>query len=334
MEHHAPHVASVFEGYYSKFDLPSGAHLALIVCQVKTASVRPYMVSFNYVPRDAHKYFQRQVWAERIDMVKFGEDNAFGLEIPGVGFARWHADSTTEYSFDHPDFSFHGRTTTRTPWSSVTETPESWLVNLPLPLHWHVNSLASRCDFDMGIPGYTLPPEDRSGKAVVHDEKNWAHSFPSAHMWLQAHDGARGLCCAGGQILGMEAFLLGYRCEGLEIDFRPPFATRIFGASPFMSFKPDWESRSFELSVQSFRQKIIVKAEAPKGSFFPLSAPFPESHRDNYLGQSFQAKMEVKIFKSTWLGPWQLVRTDVFEGASLEFGGGYYPPRGTDQRLN
>ncbi|KAI7559089.1 hypothetical protein KC316_g13186, partial [Hortaea werneckii] len=88
MEHNAPHKNSVFEGYYSKFDLPSGAHVALIICQVKTANERPYKVSFSYVPFDAHQYFQKQVWAERIDMVKFSEDNAFGLEVPGVGYAR------------------------------------------------------------------------------------------------------------------------------------------------------------------------------------------------------------------------------------------------------
>ncbi|GAB1739096.1 hypothetical protein NU219Hw_g3852t1 [Hortaea werneckii] len=334
MEHNAPHKNSVFEGYYSKFDLPSGAHVALIICQVKTAKERPYKVSFTYVPYDAHQYFQKQVWAERIDMVKFSEDNAFGLEVPGVGYARWHADSTTEYSFDAPEFSFHGKTTTRTPWSSYTDTPESWLVNLPLPLHWHVQSLASKCEFDMSIPGYNLPPADRSGVANVHQEKNWAQSFPSAHMWLQARDGDRGFCCAGGQILGMEAFLLGYRSRDLNLDFRPPFATRIGGFSPFMSYTTDWDNRSFELSIQSFRQKIVVKAQAPKGTFFNLSAPFPESHRENYLGQSFRATFDIEIFESSWFGAWQLVRKDSFENASLEFGGGYYPPHGTEQRLN
>ena len=153
-------------------------------------------------------------------------------------------------------------------------------------------------------------------------------------MWLQAREGDRGFCCAGGQILGMEAFLLGYRSKDLNIDFRPPFATRVAGMSPFMSYSSDWDSRSFELSIQSFRQKIMVKAAAPKGSFFSLSAPFPESHRENYLGQSFQAHFEVRVFESTFFGPWKLVREVAFHGASLEFGGGYYPPRGTEQRFN
>lgn len=333
MEHHAPHSSSVFEGYYSKFDLPSGAHLALIVCKVKSAKERPDMVSFNYVPAgNAHKTFQKEVWVDRLDMVTFGKDNDFGLEIPGMGYARWHADSTTEYSFEHPDFSFHGKTTTRTPWSSGTETPEALLVNLPLPLHWHVQSLASECDFDMKIPGYDLPASDQSGKAVVHQEKNWAQSFPAAHMWLQARNGDRSFCAAGGQILGMEAFLLGYRSKDLNIDFRPPFAVRLAGLSPFMSYTSNWEDRSFELSVQSFRQKITLKAKAPKGSFFSLSAPFPEGHRPNFLAQSFEATFEVKIYESGWFGPWKLVQEDKFDGASLEYGAGYYPPRGSEER--
>jgi hypothetical protein len=169
---------------------------------------------------------------------------------------------------------------------------------------------------------------------MVHDEKNWANSFPSAHMWLQARDPDRGFCCAGGQILGMEAFLLGYRSKNLNLDFRPLFAMRFAGMSPFMSYETDWEGKRFELSVQSFRQKLTVKASAPVGSFFSLSSPFPDGHRENFLGQSFQARIEVKVYESGWFGPWRLVREDVFDNGSLEFGGGYYPPAGSSVRFH
>ncbi|KAK3070435.1 hypothetical protein LTR53_010477 [Teratosphaeriaceae sp. CCFEE 6253] len=339
MEHNAPHKGATFEGYYSKFDLPSGAHLAIIICQVKGARQKPYMLSFTYVPAtdDATAVFQREIWADEMHMVTLSQDDhAFGLEVPGVGYARWGADSVTEYRFEHDAFTFHGKTTTRTPWSSGTETPEGLLVHLPLPMHWHVHSLASDCDFKLDIPSYHLPTADRSGTATVHQEKNWATSFPAAHIWLQARDHAhgRGFCCAGGQILGLEAFLLGYRSADLNIDFRPPFATRLAGLSPFMSYTTDWEARKFELSVQSFRQKVTLTATAPKGSFFALSSPFPEGHRENFLAQSFRARLEVKIYESGWFGPWRLVREEVFEGASLEFGGGYYPPAGSSQRIH
>lgn len=334
MEHNAPHKRSAFEGYYSKFDLPSGAHLALIVCKVKNAKFRPNKVSFTYVPQDVSKAFQKELWPDDMKMEVLSPDHAFEITIPNIGFVKWHGNSITEYSIKDSAFTFQGKTTTRTPWSKTANTPESLLVHLPLPLHWHVHSLASECDFSLSISDYSLPVADKSNTAIVHQEKNWAASFPSAHMWLQARNGEKSFCCAGGQILGMEAFLLGYRSKGREVDFRPPFALRFAGLSPFLSYTTDWEDRKFSLSVQSFRQKITVEARAPEGSFFSLSAPFKEGHLPNMLGQSFQATIRVKVWESGWVGSWTLVEEEVFEGGSLEFGAGYYPPRGSDKRFN
>lgn len=186
----------------------------------------------------------------------------------------------------------------------------------------------------MTISDYNLPAEDTSGQAIVHDEKNWATSFPSAHMWLQARDGDSSFCCAGGQILGMEAFLLGYRSKDMNLDFKPPFALRLAGLSPFLSYRESWDDRTFELTVQNFTQKLVIKASAPRQTFFSLTSPFPEGHRENYLGQSFNATFEVKIYESGWLSPWKLVREDTFSHASLEFGGGYYPHAGSKDRFH
>ena len=97
MQHFAPHSGSQFEGYYSKFDLPSGAKLALIVCTVPKAKDKPHMVSFTYVPHDTSKYFQKEVWADELHMVTVSKDNAFELRVPGIGWIRVHADSKTEY---------------------------------------------------------------------------------------------------------------------------------------------------------------------------------------------------------------------------------------------
>jgi len=187
----------------------------------------------------------------------------------------------------------------------------------------------------MAIPSAPdLPSEDRAGTSLVHQEKNWAQSFPKAHIWIQAREGNRGFCCAGGQVLGMEAFLLGYRSEQRNIDFQPPFALGALGLSPFMSVSHNWEDRSFKISVQSFRQKIVIHAKAPEGTFFSLSSPFPDGHRENFLGQSFQATLNVEVYESGFFNPWRLVHTDRFEGAALEFGGGYYPQAGTDKKRN
>ena len=293
------------------------------------------MVSFTYVPEDVSKTYQKEIFEDSLEMRRLdSDDHAFILDMPGIGHVKWEGDSSTKYELEHEAFSFRATTTTHTPWSEEAATPEGVLVRLPLPLHWHVQSLASHCKFRMKIPGYDLPHADTSGEASVHQEKNWAFSFPSAHMWVQAREGDRGFCCAGGQILGIEAFLLGYRSKDFNFDNRPPFAVRFAGLGPFMSYKSNWEDRSFELSSQRFRRKITVKAAAPKGSFFSLSPPFPEGHRENYLGQSFQAKVEIKIYESGWFSPWQLVREETFEGASLEFGGAHYLPAGSESRFN
>ncbi|KXT02721.1 hypothetical protein AC578_5431 [Pseudocercospora eumusae] len=332
MEHHKPHNSSAFEGYYSKFDLPSGAHLAVICCKIRHAKEKPNMLSFTYVPANSAQPFQKEVWADSMQMVATSQ--GFRINVPGIGFIDWSDANVTEYNLQHEEFSLKARSTTRTPWSKTTSTPEGLLVYLPLPLHWHVQSLNSQCDFSLSIPHYDVSTEDSQGKASVHDEKNWARSFPSAHMWLQARDGEKSFCCAGGQILGMEAFLLGYRSADMSIDFRPPFSLRLAGLSPFMAYETNWESGKFSLQVQSFRKKLVVSAQAPKGTYFSLSSPFVEGHRENYLGQSFQATIEVKVFESGWFSEWHLVGQHVFHGGSLEFGGDYYPPRGSEQRFH
>ena len=334
MEHHTPHPGAAFEGYYQKFHLPSGANLVIVICKVAKAKTRPNKLSVTYVPKDASKIWQKELFPEAMEMKKTGDGQDFILDVPGVGYAKWIGDDVTEYDLEHESFTFRATTSSRTPWSKDTSTPEGILVNLPLPLHWHVQSLASSAKCSLKLKDYDLPASDTEATASVHQEKNWAFSFPSAHMWVCAREGERGLCLAGGEILGTEAFLLGYRSSDLTLDFRPPFAVRLAGMSPFMSYTTNWDDRSFTLSVQSFRQKIEVKAKAPKGSFFSLSPPFPEGHRENYLGQSFQATVEVKIYESGWLSGWELVKEDIFERAGLEFGAGYYPPAGTKQKFN
>lgn len=334
MEHNSPHSGAAFEGYYNKFRLPSGANLIIVICNVNKAKSKPRKLSVTYVPLDASKIWQKEFFPEFMQMRKTGDGHAFTLDVPGIGFAKWHDNSVTEYEFSNEFFTFEASTTNRTPWSDLTSTPESLLVNLPLPLHWHVHSLDSSSTFKLQLSDYDLVASDKSGAASVHQEKNWAFSFPSAHMWVCAREGDRGICLAGGQILGMEAFLLGYRSKDINVDFRPPFAVRCAGLGPFMAYTTDWSSRSFQLSIQSFRQKIEVKAKAPKGSFFSLSPPFPEGHRENYLGQSFQASVEVKIYESGWLSGWELVKEDIFDRAGLEFGAAYYPPAGTKQKFN
>jgi tocopherol cyclase len=48
-------------------------------------------------------------------------------------------------------------------------------------------------------------------------------------------------------------------------------------------------------SINGLRIRIVVTARAPQENFFTLISPFPEGHRENYLTQSFQVKLDVEI---------------------------------------
>jgi hypothetical protein len=65
-----------------------------------------------------------------------------------------------------------------------------------------------------------MPREDGEGKASVHQEKNWASSFPAAHTWVQAHSPKTNttINLAGGKILGMTAYL--YVSSGCKVPAR------------------------------------------------------------------------------------------------------------------
>ncbi|KAF2276279.1 uncharacterized protein EI97DRAFT_54006 [Westerdykella ornata] len=333
MEHYAPHHRASFEGYYSKFDLPSGAHIALIICSVPDATdLPPHMVSFTYYSKSGSAIYHREHFVSEIHRVTIDtRSHAFELRVPGMGSMRCEANSKTTYDLTSNEWKLRAETVGRLPWGLRSETPEGWMVRLPLPLHWHVHSLCSPCITEVDIPSFEIAAEDHSGKAAVHQEKNWADSFPSAHMWVQAHSPSTGstICLAGGEILGTTAYLLGYRSTGVDISFRPPLSLAIFGWSPFMSVDVDWENRAFSLCVSGLWRKIEVRAKAPRDKgWFGISAPFSEGFRKNFLTESFLANVDVRVFERSWLGRWKEVKHETFQNGSLEFGGAYFPHRG------
>jgi tocopherol cyclase len=338
MEHYAPHSGSKFEGYYSKFDLSSGSHIALIICSIPNASSRPHMVSFTYYPKSGKPIFQREHFVDNIEMVTTDQDTkAFELRIPGLGYMRTDGDGITSYDMKANDWSFEAQGSTYTAWRHDKSTPEGWMVRLPFPLHWHVHSLCSPCTFNLNIPslGENFPPADHQGRATCHQEKNWAHSFPEAHMWVQAWDAHnnKGVCLAGGKIMGQTAYMLGYRSPTLNLDFIPPFSMSVFNIfSPFMSVEIDWPTRSFNLSVSNYFYKLDLKAQAPKEpGWFGLSCPFSDGFRTNFCRENFLATIEVNVSERSGWMPWSMwkhIKTETFEGGSLEFAGSYYPERG------
>lgn len=344
MEHFAPHPSSQFEGYYSKFDLESGSHIALIICSVPNAPSRPHMVSFTYYPSTGHPIFQREHFIPEIKrVIADPKGKSFELQVPGMGTMTTTSNGLTSYNFSAEDGSWtlKAQCTDHTAWRSDKSTPEGWMVHLPFPLHWHVHSLCSPTTLSLSIPalGTDFPAADTHTSATIHQEKNWADSFPDAHMWVQAwdNDAKRGVCLAGGEILYNTAFLLGYRSPDLNLDFVPPFSVAYLNLfSPFMSVANDWEDRSFSISVSNYTHKLELKAHAPKEpGWFGLASPFPDGHRANFCRESFLAMIEVRISERLgwwpWSG-WKEVKRERWEGASLEFAGGYYPERGESKK--
>lgn len=341
MSRNAPHPSSAVEGYYTKFDLPNGSHIVIVICKVRIAKDpdRAHMVSFTYHPPDGVDFWQRQYYDKAISMRKTPSANdkrAFVLDIPGVGYARFKGDGRVEYDLDFNCFRFCAKTESEIMWSGQKDasgsesSPEGWLSILPMPLHWHVSSLRAVGTCELHVMSSAIPNSIATTSPqsfIAHSEKNWGNSFPKSHMWIQARKGEdRLLCLAGGAVItGVTAFLLGYRSSDLNLDFRPPFAMQLLGISPFLSQRVDWEHRAFELDIRSFTSRMVVKAKAPHDSFFTLGAPFPEGHRDKALAQSFRATVQVTIFRRSFvLMAWQQVRQEVFERASLEFGGAHF----------
>ncbi|KAJ4296684.1 hypothetical protein N0V90_006732 [Kalmusia sp. IMI 367209] len=290
------------------------------------------MVSFTYYPASGTPIFQREHWVSSIERTITGSDHSFELNMPELGSMRVSADGTTTYDLQTTEWKLNAMTTGRTGWGKQ-DTPEGWLVYLPLPLHWHVQSVASPAVFQLEIPSQNVPRIDQRGTATIHQEKNWANSFPSAHIWAQARSPSKdsGICLAGGKIIGMHAFIIGYRSPSLNVDFLPPFALMFAGIAPFMSQAINYGSRTVSLSVSNFWYKIDVRAQAPKeGGWFGLGSPFPEGHRKNFCTESFLAEINVVVYerKKWWSWAWMEVQREKFEMASLEFAGEYFPERG------
>lgn len=344
MEHFAPHPSSQFEGYYSKFDLPSGSHIALIICSVPNAPSRPHMVSFTYYPSTGRPIFQREHFIPEIKRITTDpKGKSFELQVPGMGTMTTTSNGLTSYNLSAEDGSWtlKAQCTEYTAWRSDKSTPEGWMIHLPFPLHWHVHSLCSPTTLSLSIPalGTDFPSADAHTSATIHQEKNWANSFPDAHMWVQAwdNDAKRGVSLAGGKILYNTAFLLGYRSPDLDLDFVPPFSVAYLNLfSPFMSVANDWEDRSFSISVSNYMYKLDLKAHAPKEyGWFGLASPFPDGHRANFCKESFLATIEVRISERQGWWPWSSwkdLKKERWEGASLEFAGGYYPERGESKK--
>lgn len=264
----------------------------------------------------------------------------------------------------HFDATIHSHT----PWSKTASSPAGIFVNLPLPLHWHVLSSYSPCSLRLRLPeSYTskLSPKQAADlqsdlQGVAHLEKNWATGFPTAHVWVQGYrippkapsiasrlppqpSGATQphlITLAGGAILGMEAFLVGYRnsTANISIDFRPPWTLSLvpllrsvrgwwsgsagestLGSSwlagwaarllsPFAQVTRDWPRRTqhFSFCNPLAGWKLDIEATGRAGgrtdseAFFNLAAPYPAGFKPKWMAQCLRGRVFTKLYRRRW----------------------------------
>jgi tocopherol cyclase len=349
MDHFAPHKGVTFEGYYSKFRLPSGASIALIISTVPAAAkdVSPsqalkrmaYMISFTYVHPDSRHWFQREYYPSTLETTSNGHKEGEGFLIKWEsGEFGWDGKKELVWwKLDTDQIGFSASTSagSRIPWKDGdrSSTPAGILARLPLPIQWHVHALDSDCEFTLSLPDEAdLLPLDTQSVAKVHIEKNWALSFPESYIWIQArhHDQSnpKGICIAGGSLIkGVQAYLLGYENGPHSLTFTPPSSTSIFSLSLGLNSDISYIDRKIVIDIKGWFKRIRVKATAPEGTFFTLSAPLATGHAPDYATQSFAATIEVETWTRSWPLPWSTwvkASGETFERGSLEFGGGFY----------
>jgi len=340
MNHFSPHKGVTFEGYYSKFRLPSGSSIALIISAVPAVAknVNPaqvvknmaFMISFTYVHPDSTHHWQKEYWPSHFDIT---QEQGFVIRWDQGEFG-WDAEKEKIWwilNTDEIQFKASTQERSRIPWINGEKgsTPAGLLANLPLPIQWHVHTLDSTCDYTLRLPNEAkvLQGEAR-GQAQVHVEKNWALSFPESYIWIQGrdHERGKGICIAGGSLFkGVQAYLVGYDDGRTQTTFTPPTSTSIFGISLGLTPQVSYPNRTIQLDLRGWFKRVRVTANAPEGTFFTLSAPLDTGHSPDYATQSFAATIKVKSWSRSWPWmEWSSAGEEVFERGSLEFGGGFY----------
>ncbi|KAL0484485.1 SDX1 [Acrasis kona] len=372
-DHFAPHKNTSFEGHYSRIQTTDQGTIAIVVCEVRKAKKNPYLVHFSYSPgKDSNKArIKAEMYPEAMDKILQDKDPEEPLIQPyqyvphNVGLYEYGPNRCT-YNLRFPDprgldtSQFHPtqiqqankhlhvsvKLTDLTHWdpNDKISTPEGPLVNLGrlLPLHWHVSSTRSKAE-------YTVRENDESGNIILqgsglaHSEKNWGTSFPNGWIWSQSFSHINSpnkatYSLAGGRILGMEAFLIGYRSQKFRWDFRPPFTiSKVFGfkLNLFNKEEHDVHKGTLDIDVRTFVKRLKINVVLPDDKcYMPLSCPLTSGHEPDYAVESFRATTTIRAYtRSAWisildlgtglLGGWELVETNVFDDGALEFGGDF-----------
>ncbi|XP_024395888.1 uncharacterized protein [Physcomitrium patens] len=234
----------------------------------------------------------------------------------------------TDLDFTVKGYNFKAHLTKELLWDAhkSEKGPEGWARYLSiLPTHWYVCSLGSAVDYSFSNPEKGIHYE---GSAFGHVEKNWGHTFPSGHVWLQAFspDNTAQVCFAGAyfetpneKLKTPLIFVLGCRSPKLQLDFR----TNDLGIL-FKSVEISPLDSRFSITAVGPSHIVEVMAYAPYSTFSkPVLAPVTRTDWKPACRESYVATVEVIVFELlAWvpLGTENLVETETFKFAALEFG--------------
>ncbi|WVF71080.1 hypothetical protein IAT40_005877 [Kwoniella sp. CBS 6097] len=329
MSHYAPHSSATFEGYYNRFRLPSGASVCLIVSSVPKAHDRPFMISFTHVSPDGRDWWQKNYWPKKWDVQRGqGDDYEIHWENGHFGYkgdqVYWALDS------DEVHFAAH-QPSRGVPWRphDPSSTPAGVLARFPLPIQWHVHTVDAEAKFSLDVKDREINDKDREGTANAHVEKNWAISFPSDYIWMQARNKDKGLSIAGGSLIpGIQAYLVGYQGNSF-VSFKPPTSTSILGLSLGLHSEIDSIQGVIDLDIVGWFTRLRVHGHCDPDTFFPFAAPLNTGHAPDYTVQSYASEIKVEVYKRSWpwLG-WTVVEKETFGDGAMEFGGGFYKQGG------
>jgi len=220
-----------------------------------------------------------------------------------------------------------------TPWDNTGLGPMGLTEKVPyLGLYWYVHSLGTQTEyeyktFNITESGERITTNFLTGIALSHQEKNWGDTFPKAWIWSEgrSEDNTIHFALAGGpKKIPLTPFepvlwLVGYRSPRVgSWDFAPQHLVNTFEPSI------DGCNGHFVLTISGILRKLVVDVKANEGSFNNGGCLFgPNENGFSPMAQeSFVATAKVDAYERRGL-KWELVDSNVFTMASLEFGGQY-----------
>jgi hypothetical protein len=146
---------------------------------------------------------------------------------------------------------------------------------------------------------------------------------------------------AGGRIIGIEAYLVGFRCvvsspingdwdlttrrddeRGIAWDFTPPFTVGLAGRGIGMKTSRNWEKRVVSLDVWDWGRWLHVEMTAPavlvffvcvttcneltvfQDTFVPMSGPLSKGFAPDLCHESFQARFRITCYERPMRFSW------------------------------